>query len=192
MRHRTKTVKDTQRAMTSELPLFQDMVNKGCYNPVIKPAEKIVTKSPTPARTGPYGLLPYQNCDKPGHGWRDCPEKDKCLKCKTAAHKYWDWGTCLHRKSVLDGRNKRGSSVKAMAAKVAADENAAMRLELAQLKAAMALKVTKPIILDSGANVCIISDITHVDTNTVPLCRRAEEASEMDTAVGTVMLITGT
>ena len=53
------------------------------------------------------------------------------------------------------------------------------------------LKVKKPIILDSGANVSVISDFTHVDTNTVPLCRRAEDASGVETADGNVMPIEG-
>ena len=52
-------------------------------------------------------------------------------------------------------------------------------------------KVTKPIIFDSGANLSILSDITHVDTNTIPLCRRAENASGMTTAAGVKLDITG-
>ena len=83
-------------------------------------------------------------------------------------------------------------SKKAMAATMAtANASAVVNLEIAQLKAA-ALKVTKPIIFDSGANVSIMSDITHVDINTILLCRRAKDACGVETAVGAVMPISGT
>ena len=54
-----------------------------------------------------------------------------------------------------------------------------------------ALNVKKLTILDSGANISIISDITHLDTNTVPLCRRAEDAPGVETASGGAMAISG-
>ena len=49
----------------------------------------------------------------------------------------------------------------------------------------------KQTIIDSGANVSVISDLTHMDTNTVPLCRRAEDASGVVTASGEELEISG-
>ena len=43
----------------------------------------------------------------------------------------------------------------------------------------------------SGANVSIISDITHINTNTNPLCRRAEDVAGMLTGSDMPMKITG-
>ena len=69
----------------------------------------------------------------------------------------------------------------------------AMAAQKADFESALedALNVKKATILDSGANVCIISDITHLDTNTVPLCRRAEDAAGVETASGVAMPISG-
>ena len=76
-----------------------------------------------------------------------------------------------------------------------ADRLAAVEAELAAtkeaLEEALKAKLSKTKILDSGANTCIIADITHVDTNTVPLCRRAEDVAGVETASGVVMPITG-
>ena len=76
-----------------------------------------------------------------------------------------------------------------MVAKVVADENAAMQLGMAQLRAEAALKGKKPKTLDSGANISVISDITLVDTNTISLCPRADGASGVEFTDGTVMPI---
>ena len=53
------------------------------------------------------------------------------------------------------------------------------------------VKLQKVKLLDFGANISIISDITHVDTNTVPFCRRAEDAVEVETVSGAMMPISG-
>ena len=187
-RHRTKTAKDTQQALASAIPLFEEMVNQGGYNPVVKPAPKIANtmlfqRSPT---TSP-GTRNCPHCERPGHGYRDCPSKDQCLRCKTKAHKYWDFGTCLYRKTVIDGY-KGGKQAKAMAARLTSDEKDA---RIAELEAQLKVKHKKSIILDSGANITVISDITHVDNNTVPSCRRAEDAAGVETADGAIMPITG-
>ena len=67
--------------------------------------------------------------------------------------------------------------------------NVAMSAEIVQLKEALNVK-NKLKILDSGANTSIIADITHVDTNTVPFCCRAEDGAGVETASGAVMPIT--
>ena len=58
-------------------------------------------------------------------------------------------------------------------------------------KIALLVKLEKKILLDSGANVSVISDYSHVDTNTIPSCRRADKSSGVETADKTVMPITG-
>ena len=65
------------------------------------------------------------------------------------------------------------------------------RLDATELALEEALKVKKSKILDSGANICIISDITHLDSNTLPLCRRAEDHGGVETASGVAMPISG-
>ena len=90
----------------------------------------------------------------------------------------------------MTGEPKRAETLKkAMAAKVASDTITALTLQLADLTAAN-LKVTKPKILDSGANVSVISDITHVNANTISLCRRVDDDSGAETADGAIMPIT--
>ena len=66
----------------------------------------------------------------------------------------------------------------------------AMSAERDRLEEALNVK-NKLQILDSGANTTIIADITHVDTNTVPKCRRAEDVAGVETASGVVMPING-
>ena len=35
---------------------------------------------------------------------------------------------------------------------------------------------------DCGANVSVISHLSHVDANTIPVCRRADKSSGVETA----------
>ena len=51
--------------------------------------------------------------------------------------------------------------------------------------------VKKRKFLDTGANVSILSDITHKDINSIALCRRAEDAQGVATASGVPMEIMG-
>ena len=53
------------------------------------------------------------------------------------------------------------------------------------------LRSSKLKTLDPGANVAVISDRCHLDTNTISIRRRAEDASGVETADEAVMPITG-
>ena len=157
---------------------------------------------------------PCHNCDKTGHAYTVCPIPYVRCPPGTPAHKYWDNTACKYRKAELQKKGKAEKEAKAFAA-VATGAAATTSPEMIALKAEMtalstahamamaaqkaefeaaledALNVKKATILDSGANVCIISDITHLDTNTVPLCRRAEDAAGVETASGVAMPISG-
>ena len=70
-------------------------------------------------------------------------------------------------------------------------EIAALRLENEQLRAAREAEEIKKVSLDSGANVSMIADIRHVDTNTTPLFNRGEEPHGVETANQGVMPVDG-
>ena len=63
---------------------------------------------------------------------------------------------------------------------------AAQAVRIAEYESKVKLKS-----LDSGANISVICDVTHVDTNTVPLCCRAEDAAGVVTASGEELEISG-
>ena len=49
--------------------------------------------------------------------------------------------------------------------------------ELEATKVALNVMQQTDVLLDSGANITVNSDITHMDTSTTPSCGRAKEAS---------------
>ena len=87
-RYGTETVKDTNTAIRTELPLFMAMINKAGYKPAATATEKNVTKTPTKWTGAKTGLYKCQHCDEAGHGYVDCPFKSECLSCKIKAHPY--------------------------------------------------------------------------------------------------------
>ena len=196
-RYGTETVNDTNKVIQLHLPKFQQLVNMGGYTSNIKPVELTITKIPQKSIGAKNGGQKCQHCDQPGHGYLDCPSKAECLRCKTAAHPYWH-RDCAYRQSKFAQRDnlQKGPQAKAMAAVVSAPANT----ELADLKASVASLATlmadliakvkrKKKLLDSGANISIISDTSHLDPNTT-FCR-AEEPRGVETANQSVMAISG-
>ena len=153
------------------------------------------------------------NCGQPGHDQKSCPFKDECLQCKTKAHCYWKQGCPLFDAWAAKkdaARAKAGyppfKANVAIEAPGVLDEVAALKLEILELQKALKVKyiddllklkianlerLEKKVLLDSGANISIIADPSHVDANTIPSCRRATKSSGVETADKTVMEITG-
>ena len=133
--------------------------------------------------------------------------------CKTKAHQYWKPGCPLFDAWAAKkdaARAKAGQppfkAHSAIVQPAASDEVAALRLEILEFQKALKVKYTndlflmkfarldtleKKILLDSGANVSVISNPSHVDHNTIPSCRRADKSSGVETADKTVMPIAG-
>ena len=82
----------------------------------------------------------YRNCYQPGFADYRCPSN--CLRCPygTPEHKYWDDAMCKYKKTVLPSEQV-GKANSAVAKVDLTSENAAMRLQIAQLKAAAEMKV---------------------------------------------------
>ena len=215
----TETVKGTLTAIKKVLPRYQESIAMDMV-PSVKfcPPQQVMTKarsSTLPSTTSSAAGAPSQsqtkicnncnkqghthwncNCNKPGHTHWKC--KSKCVRCPpgTPEHNYWHETMCKYRQSELP---KWKGQQQAKANVVVVSDSSA---EVVALKAALAamtverdealnVKLQKLKILDSGANISIISDITHVDTNTVPFCRRAEDAAGVETASGAMMPISG-
>ena len=208
-RYSPETVMASKQAITNELPVYQRAVDLGMV-PIGKYVEKtphitLKGKSPsTPyASAAPFQpTWPCRNCDQPGHAWSKCPRKESCLRCPpgTPTHPYWHPTKCVYRRSQPANTSQAKPSAKAFAAvvpTVLAPDPAMLALQAkfdAQEEAFAAYKIAnvqKRKFVDSGANVSILSDHTHMDTNSIPLCRRAEDAQGVVTAAGVPMEITG-
>ena len=68
---------------------------------------------------------------------------------------------------------------------------AALEAKMDMIFAHMIAKVEKKKLLDSGANISIVSSLSHLDTNTFPTCLRAEKPSVVQTANNSTMAIHG-
>ena len=217
-KHDTETVKATLAAIKKVLPKYQESIAMDMV-PLVKssPPQLAMMKArqSTPSSTtSAAGGVPFksqqqqncQNCDQPGHRYDKCPSN--CVRCPhgTPVHVYWHKSECKYRQVKQPEwqarKNKRQQAnavvvpgptdpIIALQAKFDAVCVAmeAMSVENVQLKEALNVK-NKLKILDSGANTSIIADITHVDTNTVPFCCRAEDGAGVETASGAVMPIT--
>ena len=199
----TENARDTFETIMIVLPKYQESVDIGMV-----PAGTRLEKSPqavgirtstsssthaptmTTTKSQPH---PCYNCQKMGHRHEVCPQKDICLRCPpgTLPHPYWHHTKCVYRKSTTDTFKLGKPAGKALAAiDSVTSENAALKLEIEQLKAALEVR-QKKIYLDSGANISIIADVSHVDPHTSPSFCRAEEPHGVETANQTIMPVEG-
>ena len=216
-RHGTEDTAATYKAIKNLLPKFQESINMGFNLQSVQHSSNHKTPS---AEKPPYAEVKHsvncQNCGEPGHTFRACPFRAECKKCKTKSHAYWSsqspqcplftaWKAKDDAQRAKNGLPPFVKKVYSASGRVAAPPTdpsvdlvafAAMEralraqtLEFAEYKAEK--EKVKPTIIDSGANVSVISDVTHVDTNTVPLCRRAEDATGVVTASGEELDISG-
>ena len=70
-------------------------------------------------------------------------------------------------------------------------ENIALKSQLAFYLAMQAQKKVKKKLLDSGANIIIVSSLSHLDSNTFPTFLRADKPSVVETANNSTMEIQG-
>ena len=211
----SKAVDTTYEAIRQILPKYQELVNMGLGDPSSIVAKATMQPLKGKQQAGSREKKEYNcnNCGQPGHDQKNCPFKDECLQCKTKAHCYWKKGCPLFdawaaKKDAARARAGQppfqAHSVIVQAA--ALDEVAALRLEILELQKAMKVKLQndllrlkiaklemleKRILLDSGANISVISDLSHVDLHTIPSCRRADKPTGVETADRTIMPIAG-
>ena len=67
----------------------------------------------------------------------------------------------------------------------------AMQAQMDMLSAQIAAKEVKKKLLDSGANISIVSSLLHLDSNTFPTFLRADKPSVVETANNSTMDIQG-
>ena len=160
------------------------------------------------------------NCGSPDHDRKACPRRDECLQCKTKSHGYWSsacllfiaWQQKKDRQRQQNGEYNKGGRFSAAYASpqqtspsaiapvclqasaspaFGASETATMIQALqAQIDQLKAEKVKKKL-LDSGANISIVSSLSHLDTNTFPTFLRADKPSVVETANNSTMDIQG-
>ena len=212
-KHDTETVTATLAAIKKVLPKYQESIAMDMV-PLVRstPPQLAMVKarqSTSSSTTSAAGSAPFksqqhtcQNCNQPGHRYAKCPSK--CVRCPpgTPVHDYWHNSECKYRQVKFpewQARQNKQPKANVVVVPTTPDAGAALIALQAKFDAMVArcesleeaLNVKNKLkILDSGANTCIISDVTHVDTNTVPFCRRAEDGAGVETASGAVMPIT--
>ena len=154
------------------------------------------------------------------HDKKTCQHKDECLPCKIKAHAFWS-PQCQHFMTWRENKQQKGqwigesptarafgvTSHALILAPIIPSAPPCPPLSDVQSKLIIALQAqlattqaqlaayhdgqVKKRLLDSDANISILSTPSHMDPNTFPIMLRADKPSVVETANNSTMAIQG-
>ena len=185
-----------------------------------KPAYTPAKGAPTATYTSTFNKWGCNNCGDKGHKNDQCPLSSECIPCKTKQHGYWTpqcplfqaWKAKKQATDPTFGQHKSKAfsvtsclpcaptiipsappspPVATATSQDFANVMAAVAMLSAQVASLSENKVRKKQYIDSGANISIVSHMSHLDSNTTPSFRRVDKPFGVETASNGIMKIDG-